>query len=85
MIEFLLEKPLTPCEQMLRDYTLDLPKAGSYKPVCIQGYFRIYQCEQHTGVCWCVDEMGAEKPGTRQKGDSIKCPRWNDPSKFGMY
>jgi len=81
---FLLEKPLTPCEQMLRDYTLE-PKAGTYKPVCVQGEFQSTQCDQHEGVCWCVNDLGIERPGTRQKGDSIKCPAPDNPSVLCKY
>ncbi|KAK3737700.1 hypothetical protein QZH41_008039 [Actinostola sp. cb2023] len=74
------DKPLTTCEKKLRDYTLNPPKDGDYQPICVQGHFTYYQCDQAAAVCWCVDDDGRERPGTRQKGSVIKCPRQNDPS-----
>ncbi|XP_034031396.1 hemopexin-like [Thalassophryne amazonica] len=42
------------------------PMPGAYIPQCDQdGNYLPKQCHASTGHCWCVDEMGTEKEGTR--------------------
>jgi len=43
--------------------------AGRFFPSCkSNGDYEEWQCNEHYGVCWCVDRDGNEIAGTRQKG-----------------
>uniref|UniRef100_A0ABM5GDE2 Thyroglobulin n=1 Tax=Pogona vitticeps TaxID=103695 RepID=A0ABM5GDE2_9SAUR len=64
-------QPLRPCE-------LQREKAfkgnEDYIPQCTEdGQFRNIQCNKNGGVCWCVDDKGAEVSGTRQSGSPLAC------------
>ncbi|EDO40371.1 predicted protein, partial [Nematostella vectensis] len=42
---------------------------GAYVPRCADdGSYETVQCHDGTRYCWCVDEDGKERPGTRQTG-----------------
>lgn len=46
-----------------------LPHAGIFIPSCDEdGYYRKMQCDQSSGDCWCVDQLGLELTGTRTHG-----------------
>ncbi|XP_041711549.1 nidogen-2 isoform X1 [Coregonus clupeaformis] len=71
------ERPKTQCEQH-RDSLLGGlsprgprpvpggPAPGAFVPQCDeQGQYRALQCHSSTGHCWCVDNRGQERAGTR--------------------
>uniref|UniRef100_A0A3Q3LGD4 Nidogen 2a (osteonidogen) n=1 Tax=Mastacembelus armatus TaxID=205130 RepID=A0A3Q3LGD4_9TELE len=42
------------------------PSLGAFIPQCdSDGHYRPLQCHSSTGYCWCVDNRGQERPGTR--------------------
>ncbi|KAM3585503.1 uncharacterized protein V6R79_019324 [Siganus canaliculatus] len=42
------------------------PLLGAFVPQCdTDGQYTLQQCYGSTGQCWCVDETGQERPGTR--------------------
>ncbi|XP_054359410.1 testican-2 isoform X3 [Pongo pygmaeus] len=44
-------------------------KPGIFIPSCDEdGYYRKMQCDQSSGDCWCVDQLGLELTGTRTHG-----------------
>lgn len=44
-------------------------KSGVFIPSCDEdGYYRKMQCDQSSGDCWCVDQLGLELTGTRTHG-----------------
>lgn len=44
-------------------------KPGVFIPSCDEdGYYRKMQCDQSSGDCWCVDQLGLELTGTRTHG-----------------
>lgn len=60
-----------------------IPARQLYVPACREsdGGYEMVQCHHTAGYCWCVDEGGAELPGTRtKKPDQPKCQ-----SKFIFY
>lgn len=45
-------------------------KPGVFIPSCDEdGYYRKMQCDQSSGECWCVDQLGVELTGTRLHGN----------------
>ncbi|KAK6293867.1 hypothetical protein J4Q44_G00361930 [Coregonus suidteri] len=45
-------------------------KPGMYIPSCDEdGYYRLLQCDQSRGECWCVDQHGGEMMGSRIHGN----------------
>ncbi|XP_006027958.1 testican-2 [Alligator sinensis] len=45
-------------------------KPGVFIPSCDEdGYYRKMQCDQSSGECWCVDQLGMELTGTRIHGN----------------
>uniref|UniRef100_A0A8C5K8S0 Sparc/osteonectin, cwcv and kazal-like domains proteoglycan 2 n=1 Tax=Jaculus jaculus TaxID=51337 RepID=A0A8C5K8S0_JACJA len=45
-------------------------KPGVFIPSCDEdGYYRKTQCDQSSGDCWCVDQLGLELSGTRMRGN----------------
>ena len=43
--------------------------SGIFIPSCDEdGYYRKLQCDQSSGDCWCVDQLGLELTGTRTHG-----------------
>lgn len=43
--------------------------SGIFIPSCDEdGYYRKMQCDQSSGDCWCVDQLGLELTGTRTHG-----------------
>uniref|UniRef100_A0A3B3XBR0 Thyroglobulin type-1 domain-containing protein n=1 Tax=Poecilia mexicana TaxID=48701 RepID=A0A3B3XBR0_9TELE len=44
----------------------EYPVAGAYVPQCdADGQYIPLQCHSSTGYCWCVNEDGQERAGTR--------------------
>uniref|UniRef100_A0A8C6KI34 Thyroglobulin type-1 domain-containing protein n=1 Tax=Nothobranchius furzeri TaxID=105023 RepID=A0A8C6KI34_NOTFU len=42
------------------------PIVGAHIPQCDEhGHYQPQQCHGSTGHCWCVDDKGQERPGTR--------------------
>ena len=71
----------TKCEQAL-------PKGliGAFVPQCnADGSFKSEQCWGSTGYCWCVDEHGAEIPGTKVRGKPDCSKKGNLRSFSDMY
>ncbi|KAL1257619.1 hypothetical protein QQF64_010863 [Cirrhinus molitorella] len=62
-------RPKTQCEQhrdSLRSGNGGVPVIGAYIPQCDEeGQYRSQQCHGSTGHCWCVDNRGQERAGTR--------------------
>ncbi|KAM9465918.1 nidogen-2 isoform 1-T1 [Clarias gariepinus] len=61
------ERPKTPCEQHRDSVHIrgDAP-VGAFVPECDEeGHYRSQQCHGSTGHCWCVDNRGQERAGTR--------------------
>nr|XP_056710635.1 thyroglobulin [Euleptes europaea] len=64
-------QPLRPCE-LRREKAFQ--EGEDYVPQCLEdGQFRNVQCDKLQLSCWCVDEKGAEVPGSKQNGSSIAC------------
>uniref|UniRef100_A0A7N9AKH4 Nidogen 2a (osteonidogen) n=1 Tax=Mastacembelus armatus TaxID=205130 RepID=A0A7N9AKH4_9TELE len=65
------ERPKTHCEHHRDRVQTTSPEgypiAGAYVPQCDDNGFicYVYQCHSSTGYCWCVDNRGQERPGTR--------------------
>ncbi|XP_053699810.1 thyroglobulin [Synchiropus splendidus] len=58
------------CEEERR---ASLESSSGVTPSCERsGSFSSKQCRPD-GLCWCVDSLGRELPGTRQFGDSLVC------------
>ncbi|XP_027866979.1 nidogen-2 isoform X4 [Xiphophorus couchianus] len=64
------ERPKTPCEhhkeRVQASGSREYPVAGAYVPQCdTDGQYIPLQCHSSTGYCWCVNEDGQERAGTR--------------------
>uniref|UniRef100_A0A8C6KHZ8 Nidogen 2 n=1 Tax=Nothobranchius furzeri TaxID=105023 RepID=A0A8C6KHZ8_NOTFU len=64
------EHPKTHCEQHRDRVQVTSPGGhpieGTYVPQCDEhGHYQPQQCHGSTGQCWCVDDRGQERPGTR--------------------
>ncbi|XP_026157559.1 nidogen-2 [Mastacembelus armatus] len=64
------ERPKTHCEHHRDRVQTTSPEgypiAGAYVPQCDDnGQYISQQCHSSTGYCWCVDNRGQERPGTR--------------------
>uniref|UniRef100_A0A3B3XBY3 Thyroglobulin type-1 domain-containing protein n=1 Tax=Poecilia mexicana TaxID=48701 RepID=A0A3B3XBY3_9TELE len=64
------ERPKTPCEhhkeKVQASSSREYPVAGAYVPQCdADGQYIPLQCHSSTGYCWCVNEDGQERAGTR--------------------
>uniref|UniRef100_A0A8C4ZPD4 Nidogen 2 n=1 Tax=Gadus morhua TaxID=8049 RepID=A0A8C4ZPD4_GADMO len=60
------ERPKTHCEQHRYSTTREGPAPGAFVPDCDEdGQYRPQQCHGSTGHCWCVDQEGQERAGTR--------------------
>ncbi|XP_047432393.1 nidogen-2 isoform X2 [Mugil cephalus] len=80
------ERPKTHCEQRrdsVQTTSADgYPIAGAYVPQCDDsGQYISKQCHSSTGYCWCVDNRGEERPGTRTPPGtpSVDCDRPVEP------
>ncbi|XP_055083265.1 nidogen-2 isoform X2 [Periophthalmus magnuspinnatus] len=60
-------RPKSHCEQHRDNLQTGLDHGvGAFVPQCeADGRYRPLQCHGSTGHCWCVDNSGQEKPGTR--------------------
>ncbi|XP_073784354.1 nidogen-2 isoform X3 [Danio rerio] len=62
-------RPKTQCEQhrdSLQSGNDGVPVVGAFIPQCDEeGQYRTQQCHGSTGHCWCVDNRGQERAGTR--------------------
>ncbi|XP_032361994.1 nidogen-2 isoform X20 [Etheostoma spectabile] len=82
------ERPKTYCEHH-RDRVQTTspdgyPVIGAYVPQCdANGQYRSLQCHGSTGQCWCVDERGQERVGTRTPPGtpSVDCDRPGEPER----
>ncbi|KAM6945358.1 LOW QUALITY PROTEIN: nidogen-2 [Aplochiton taeniatus] len=64
------ERPQTQCQQdasrAQQSGSDGFPVVGAFVPQCDeQGQYRSLQCHGSTGHCWCVDNRGQERAGTR--------------------
>ncbi|KAM4602144.1 nidogen-2 [Polymixia lowei] len=64
------ERPKTHCEQHRDSIQTSSPEGypivGGFVPQCdTDGQYRPLQCHGSTGHCWCVDNRGQERAGTR--------------------
>ncbi|XP_076579565.1 nidogen-2 isoform X2 [Chaetodon auriga] len=64
------ERPKTHCEHHRDSVQTTSPEGypiiGAYVPQCdANGQYRPLQCHGSTGHCWCVDNRGQERAGTR--------------------
>ncbi|XP_078147276.1 nidogen-2 [Centroberyx gerrardi] len=64
------ESPKTHCEQHRDNIQTTSPEGypiiGAFVPQCdANGQYRPLQCHGSTGHCWCVDNRGQERTGTR--------------------
>ncbi|XP_047432398.1 nidogen-2 isoform X6 [Mugil cephalus] len=80
------ERPKTHCEQQRDSVQTTSPEgnpiAGAYVPQCdAAGQYISRQCHGSTGHCWCVDNRGEERPGTRTPPGAtrIDCDRPERP------
>ncbi|KAK2856787.1 hypothetical protein Q5P01_005522 [Channa striata] len=58
------------------------PIEGAYVPQCDDdGQYIPQQCHGSTGHCWCVDNRGQERPGTRTPpgSPSVDCDKADEP------
>ncbi|XP_063040721.1 nidogen-2 isoform X2 [Engraulis encrasicolus] len=76
------ERPKTQCEHhrdSVQGSQDGFPVAGAFVPECDeQGQYRPLQCHGSTGHCWCVDNQGQERAGTRAPPGSSR-PNCNEP------
>ncbi|XP_070400309.1 nidogen-2 isoform X6 [Nothobranchius furzeri] len=82
------ERPKTHCE-LHRDRVQHTgpdghPIVGAHIPQCDEhGHYQPQQCHGSTGHCWCVDDKGQERPGTRTPPGTphVDCRRPDDPQR----
>lgn len=54
--------------QSLLEHYGGSPRGDQYVPQCdALGHFLPLQCHGNSGYCWCVDEGGRERQGTRSE------------------
>ncbi|XP_070400308.1 nidogen-2 isoform X5 [Nothobranchius furzeri] len=80
------EHPKTHCEQHRDRVQVTSPGGhpieGTYVPQCDEhGHYQPQQCHGSTGHCWCVDDRGQERPGTRTPPGTprVDCSRSERP------
>uniref|UniRef100_A0A5F4WJS5 Testican-2 n=1 Tax=Callithrix jacchus TaxID=9483 RepID=A0A5F4WJS5_CALJA len=60
-------------------------KPGVFIPSCDEdGYYRKMQCDQSSGDCWCVDQLGLELTGTRTHGSPDCGMGWGTWACWGL-
>ncbi|XP_076008480.1 nidogen-2 [Genypterus blacodes] len=64
------QRPKTQCQHHKDSVQTTTPEgypiAGAFIPQCdAEGHYRSLQCHGSTGHCWCVDNRGQERAGTR--------------------
>uniref|UniRef100_A0A6Q2XZ54 Nidogen 2a (osteonidogen) n=1 Tax=Esox lucius TaxID=8010 RepID=A0A6Q2XZ54_ESOLU len=77
------ERPKTDCEHHRDSVQTTSPEGypivGAFVPQCDEhGQYRDLQCHGSTGHCWCVDNRGQERAGTR-KAPGAGQPNCNEP------
>ena len=63
-----------------------IPLGRTYIPHCRNedGQYSAVQCHPVLGVCWCVDEAGKERAGTRAAGrHNVNCSRPGEAPREG--
>ncbi|XP_062270701.1 nidogen-2 [Scomber scombrus] len=82
------ERPKTQCEHHRDRVQTTSPEGypitGAYVPQCdASGQYTPLQCHGSNGYCWCVDDRGHERPGTRMPpGTAPKdCDRPDEPER----
>ena len=52
------------------------PLVGQFRPDCdASGSYKLKQCHQSTGFCWCVDKQsGQQHEGTKKRGN-VDCSK----------
>ena len=83
-IFFAEQKPLKKCQLQRREALKNalvvggkiIPPPGVHVPICeADGTFSAIQCDQYLGDCWCVDQNGDEKHGSRTQNGKPICQR----------
>ena len=81
-VSFVEQKPLKKCQLQRKEALKNalivggkvIPPQGVHIPICeADGTFSAIQCDQYLGGCWCVDQNGNEKAGTRTQDGKPKC------------
>ncbi|XP_072319180.1 nidogen-2 [Eucyclogobius newberryi] len=76
-------RPKSHCEQHRDNLQSGLERGvGAFIPQCeADGRYKTLQCHGSTGHCWCVDNSGQEKPGTRTPPGTAPtdCDRPDEP------
>ncbi|XP_063733649.1 nidogen-2 isoform X2 [Eleginops maclovinus] len=82
------EHPKTHCEHHRDSVQTTSPEGypvvGAYVPQCDDnGQYTSSQCHGSSGHCWCVDERGQERAGTRTPADAPRrdCDRPDEPQR----
>ncbi|XP_039997909.1 nidogen-2 isoform X5 [Xiphias gladius] len=82
------ERPKTHCEQHRDSVQTTSPEGypvlGAYVPQCdANGQYTPRQCHGSTGHCWCVDNRGQERAGTRTPPGAARkdCDKPDEPER----
>ncbi|XP_035984369.1 nidogen-2 isoform X6 [Fundulus heteroclitus] len=81
------ERPKTHCEHHRHSVQTSSdgnPPPGAYVPECDEnGQYLPQQCHGSTGHCWCVDNRGEERAGTRSPPGAprVDCSRADQPQR----
>ncbi|KAK5891419.1 hypothetical protein CgunFtcFv8_018674 [Champsocephalus gunnari] len=86
------ERPKTHCEHHRDGVQTTSPEGypivGAYVPQCdANGQYTSSQCHGSSGHCWCVDERGQERTGTRTPPGAPRkdCDRPDEPERPKTY
>ncbi|XP_068165011.1 nidogen-2 [Antennarius striatus] len=82
------QRPKTHCEQHRDSVQTSTPEGfpapGAYVPQCdASGQYTSRQCHGSTGHCWCVDDRGQERAGTRTPPGTARkdCDKPDEPER----